>query len=150
MHGGKTPRGVELPQFRHGHYSKAMPDRLVERYERALSDEERYDLRDEIALSEAKIADLLAGMESGASEDALRSRWREVERWIARKQRAVETDARLAVIKQEMVSAEEVMALVAGILDSIRRHVVDQTTRSALARDIRALGWVGGGREEER
>jgi len=32
------------------------------------------------------------------------------------------------------------MALVAGILDAIRRHVPDRQTRAALARDIRALG----------
>jgi hypothetical protein len=63
-----------------------------------------------------------------------------VDRWIYRKQRAVEADVRVAQVKQEMVSAEEVMALVAAILDSIRRHVEDQGTRSALARDIRALG----------
>jgi hypothetical protein len=56
------------------------------------------------------------------------------------KQRAVEADVRVAQVKQHMMSAEEVMALVAGILDAIKRHVLDQATRSALARDIRALG----------
>jgi len=35
------------------------------------------------------------------------------------------------------------MALVAGILDAIRRHVPDRQTRAALARDIRALGTQG-------
>src|SRR3712207_3238376 len=71
MHGGKTPRGVELPQFSHGRYSKAIPDRLSMRYEEALSDAERHDLRHEIALSEAKIDDLLAGMGRGESDSLL-------------------------------------------------------------------------------
>ena len=137
MHGGKVPRGAELPQFAHGRYSKSMPDRLAERYEEALSDEERHDLRDEIALAETKIADLLASIERSADESLA---WQDVERWIARKQRAVESDVRVATIKQQMMSVEEVMALVAGILDAIRRHVKDETTRRALGRDIRALG----------
>jgi hypothetical protein len=175
MHGGKTPRGVDSPHFRHGRYSASVPDRLVGRYEKALADEQRHDLRDEIALAEAKVADLLAGMEHGESARLwlrlrsleLRARtapddrrasilgdmlrlirrggdeamaWKDVQEWIAKKQRAVEADVRVARIKQEMVSAEEVMALVAGILDVIRRNVQDQATRSAMAKEIRALG----------
>jgi hypothetical protein len=175
MHGGKSPRGVDSPHFKHGRYSKSVPDRLVERYEAVLSDEERHDLRDEIALSEAKVADLLAGMEHGESDKLwlrLRSMvakmraapkekrapilremlrlirqggeealaWKDVQEWVHRKQRAVEADVRVAQVKQEMVGAEEVMALVAGILDVIRRHVEDQATRSAMAKEIRALG----------
>jgi glycine/D-amino acid oxidase-like deaminating enzyme len=179
MHGGTTPRGVELPQFRTGRYSKALPDRMVERYEKALADEERHDLADEIALAEMKVDDLLTKMDRGESDELwiqLRDRvrqirrtqdqdrrtvllgelfsiisrggteamgWRDVERWVTRKQRVVETDMRVAQTKQEMVSIEEVMALAGGILDAIRRHVEDQATRKALARDIRALGTQG-------
>jgi uncharacterized protein YjcR len=137
MHGGKTPRGTDLPQFKTGRFSKSLPDRLVERYEQTLNDEERHNLADEIALAETKIDDLFAKMSEAGESDKL---WKDVETWMARKQRLVEADMRVAQIKQEMVSAEEVMALVAGILDAIRRHVADQATRSALAREIRALG----------
>jgi hypothetical protein len=179
MHGGLTPRGTDLPQFKHGRYSKALPDRMVERYEQALADEERHDLADEIALSEMKVDDLLRKMDRGESDElwielrrlerkmrgaadddaraallgqilALIQRggseamsWRDVERWVTRKQRVVETDMRVAQTKQEVVSVEEVMALAGGILDAIRRHVEDQATRKALARDIRALGTQG-------
>lgn len=177
MHGGKTPRGVELPQFSHGRYSKAVPDRLSVRYEEALSDEERHDLRDEIALSEAKIGDLLAGMRHEESDSLLlllqdKGRqmraaqnqgdqehtealvqeilslirhggdealaWRDVDRWIARKTRTVEADVRIAATKQQMISVEEMMAILGLVLDAIRRHVPDQSVRSALAREIRA------------
>ena len=179
MHGGLTPRGTDLPQFSHGRYSRSLPDRLVERYETALSDTERHDLADEIALAEMKVDDLLSKMDRGGSDELwieLREKervlrrtqdsdrraallgellslirrgsdeamsWRDVERWVTRKQRVVETDMRVAQTKQEMVSVEEVMALASGILDAIRRHVEDQATRKALARDIRALGTQG-------
>lgn len=138
MHGGASLKGTDLPQFKSGRYSKSLPDRLVGRFQEALSDEERHDLRDEIALAEAKIFDLLSGMARGESDEA--RAWNDVERWMARKQRLVVSDARLARERRQMVSAEEVMALVAGILDAIRRHVPDRQTRAALARDIRALG----------
>ncbi len=177
MHGGKTPRGVELPQFSHGRYSKAVPDRLSMRYEEALSDEDRHDLRHEIALSEAKIDDLLAGMGRGESASLLRLlrtkerqmraadargdseragrllreiltlirrggdeslAWKDVDRWIARKTRTVEADVRIAATKQQMISVEEMMALMGLILNAIRRHVPDQSVRNALAKEIRA------------
>jgi len=177
MHGGKTPRGIDLPQFSHGRYSKAVPDRLSMRYEEALSDVERHDLRDEIALSEAKIDDLLAGMGRGESDalllllrdkerqmraaeargDSERAgrllqeiltlirrggdeslAWKGVDRWIARKIRTVVADVRVAVTKEQMISVEEVMALMGLILSAIKRHVKDAETRRVLAREIRA------------
>jgi hypothetical protein len=144
MHGGATPRGTDLPQFKSGRYSKSLPDKLAGRYEEALSDEERHDLRDEIALAEAKIADLLLGMKRGEFDEE--RAWSRVERWMSRKQRLVVSDARLARERRQTVSAEEVMALVVGILDAIRRHVPDRQTRAALASDIRALGTREAGR----
>jgi hypothetical protein len=68
MHGGKTPRGMDSSNFRHGRYSKSVPDQLVTTYRRSLADEERHELRDEIALAEAKVADLLTGMRHGESD----------------------------------------------------------------------------------
>jgi hypothetical protein len=143
MHGGATPRGTDLPQFKSGRYSKSLPDKLAGRYEEALSDEERHDLRDEIALAEAKIFDLFSGMKRGPASLEARA-WNDVERWTARKQRLVLADARLARARQEMVSAEEVMALVAALLDAVRRNVEDRDTRRAIAEDIRRIAEGGG------
>jgi hypothetical protein len=141
MHGGHAVRGAEHGGFKHGRYSGSIPDRLAERFEEALADEDRHDLRDEIALSEAKIYDLFSSMRDGpASSAGERRAWKEVERWTARKQRLVAADARLARERRQVVSAEEVMALMAGILNAIKRHVPDRQTRAALAREIRALG----------
>jgi hypothetical protein len=184
MHGGASPRGIDHPSFTSGRYSRSAPDRLVERYAEALDDPERHDLRDEIALAEAKIADLLTGMGSGESdrmwmllltlERRLRDAppdkaagyreeilalirqsgseslaWKDVSDWMRVKRQAVEADVKMAQVKQQMMSAEEVMALMGGILDSIRRHVLDQDTRAAIGRDIRALGSGSGVTPEE-
>ena len=177
MHGGKTPGGVELPQFSHGRYSKAIPDRMSARYEEVLSDVERHDLRHEIALCDAKIGDVLAGLgrdESDSLLALLRDKerqmraaeardefeyaerllreiltlirrggdeslaWGDLDHWIARKARTIEADARIAATKQQVISVEEMMAILGLVLNAIRRHVPDQSTRNALAQEIRA------------
>jgi hypothetical protein len=176
MHGGKTPRGVDLPHFQHGRYSKSVPDRLSTRYEEALLDRDRHDLRDEIALATTKLADTLRKMEHGESDSLwllLRAKeremrrastrgedegadqllreiltlildvdealaWNDLDKWLARKQRIVEADMRIAVTKQQMISIEEVMALMGMIMSTIKRHVQDAETRRVLAREIRA------------
>src|SRR5215210_2202001 len=129
MHGGTVKRGVDSPNFKRGRYSKAMPGHLTERYRASLQDEERHDLRDEIALSEAKVSDCLYRMSVDPGDsDTLWIRLRNLERdmrqaqdprraellgvlletvrlggdaavasreldaWISRKSRSVETD----------------------------------------------------------
>jgi predicted RNA-binding Zn-ribbon protein involved in translation (DUF1610 family) len=66
VHGGASPRGVAHPRFQTGRYSKYLPDRLAERYEEALKDPELLALRDDIALTDARLADLLEGLSEGA------------------------------------------------------------------------------------
>jgi hypothetical protein len=57
-HGGRTPRGFKLPQTRHGFYSKNLPPHLRETYEESLADQRGLDLRQSIAVVNARIATL--------------------------------------------------------------------------------------------
>src|SRR5690348_1299375 len=68
MHGGKTPKGIASPNYKHGKYSKAMPERLRERFEASQTDEELLSMRDDIALLDARIEDLLKRVDSGESQ----------------------------------------------------------------------------------
>lgn len=67
MHGGKSLTGAAVPAFRHGRHSKYLPARLTERYEEALSDPELIGLRDDLALMDARLADLLERVDTGES-----------------------------------------------------------------------------------
>ena len=67
MHGGKTPRGHALPQTTHGRYSKDLPTRMAPRYADALADTELLSLRDDVAVVDARIAELLARIDAGES-----------------------------------------------------------------------------------
>jgi hypothetical protein len=80
FHGGRTPRGPALPQFKTGKYSKFLPTRLLARYREAERDPELLSLHSEIALLDARIAELLGRVdtgESGAMWETLRKEWDE-------------------------------------------------------------------------
>ena len=65
-HGGKTPKGADSPHAKHLRYSQ-VPVRLLEGYEAALGDERLLELRDESALLQARVNDLLGRVDSGES-----------------------------------------------------------------------------------
>lgn len=67
MHGGKTPGGIASPHFKTGRHSKYVPARMRERYEEALTDDALLALDAEIALLDARIADLLSRVDTGES-----------------------------------------------------------------------------------
>jgi hypothetical protein len=66
-HGGKTPSGIASPVFKTGRYSKYLPGRLQARYAEAEGDGELLELRGEIALIDARLADLLHRVDTGES-----------------------------------------------------------------------------------
>ncbi len=70
LHGGKTPNGAALPQFKNGKHSKYMPTRLLERYRDGVADPELLSLRSDIALTDARLSDVLERVDTGESGDA--------------------------------------------------------------------------------
>src|SRR4051812_1922543 len=67
MHGGKSPVGIASASFTTGRYSKAIPPRLLDRYHAAEADPARLALDSEIALTDARLADLLGRVDTGES-----------------------------------------------------------------------------------
>jgi len=59
IHGGKSLVGTANPAFKHGRYSRCLPDRLSERYHLALADGDLTSLDDEIALTDSRLQDEL-------------------------------------------------------------------------------------------
>lgn len=59
MHGGLTPTGIALPQFKTGRYSKSIPARLAATYGEAQRDPKLLELRDEVSLVDARLHELL-------------------------------------------------------------------------------------------
>jgi hypothetical protein len=72
-HGGRTPRGVASPHFKHGRYSKHLPKGLQENYNTALSDPELKELTADLALIETRIIQLLEQVEQGGGFTGVRA-----------------------------------------------------------------------------
>ena len=64
LHGGCTPSGFDLPQTKHGLYSKSMPKRLLTDFIKSYNDPKSVELRESIATVEARMADLLKELKS--------------------------------------------------------------------------------------
>lgn len=67
IHGGKSLAGPASPSLKTGRYSKYLPERLKDRYDQARADEELLFLREEIALLDSRLADLLQRVDTGES-----------------------------------------------------------------------------------
>jgi hypothetical protein len=66
-HGGATPTGPALPQYKTGRYSKHLPDRLLARYQESEDDPNRLALEAELALVDARLVDVLRRVDTGES-----------------------------------------------------------------------------------
>ena len=73
-HGGKTPIGIASPNWKHGRYSQALPRGLLTKYVQAQGDPRWLSLRDELALTDARIQDLLERLAAGETSE----RWQAV------------------------------------------------------------------------
>lgn len=69
IHGGKNPSGVAHPNFKNGRFSEYMPANMLDAYNRGLEDPELLALRSEIALLDARHAQVIARAEKGESAD---------------------------------------------------------------------------------
>jgi hypothetical protein len=67
FHGGKSLRGIASASYKTGKYSKYMPQRLLQQYELARDDPELLELRDDLALLDSRIGDILKRVDTGES-----------------------------------------------------------------------------------
>jgi hypothetical protein len=84
VHGGKTPRGADSPNFKHGRYSKHMPEALLSAYKDAQTDPELLSVRQDIALTDAIISSLLPNLDTGESGKA----WSDMAKIVMKAQKA--------------------------------------------------------------
>jgi hypothetical protein len=67
LHGGKSPRGLASPLTKTGRYSRDLPTRVAARYESALADPTLLSLRDDVAVLQAAITDVMAEIRDAES-----------------------------------------------------------------------------------
>jgi len=74
FHGGKSLGGVAHPNFKHGRYSKYLnDDDVLESYAAGLADPDLLSLRDNLALTDVRIGQILGGMPGPDVWDAMQT-----------------------------------------------------------------------------
>jgi hypothetical protein len=97
IHGGATPVGVMSANYKSGKYSKDAPTRLLAEYERAREDPQLLENREEIALMDARIQDLLLRVDTGESSVAWQRLGKALATFDAALKRSEGTEARAAL-----------------------------------------------------
>lgn len=67
FHGGKSLRGIASPSFKTGRYSEHLPTRYLKSFDNAMKDPALTSVREELALCDARQAELLARLSTGES-----------------------------------------------------------------------------------
>lgn len=72
IHGGKSLKGIASPAYKTGRYSRYLPGRLAERYGEAKTDPDLLALHEDVALTDARLSDVLGRVDTGESGDLWR------------------------------------------------------------------------------
>ncbi|CAN5692268.1 hypothetical protein BH24GEM1_BH24GEM1_31800 [soil metagenome] len=139
MHGGTAPRGVASHSWRHGRYSKAVPARLLASYQDALGDPDLVALRDELALTDARMQEVLRALPADLSPID-RDAWTELLLpLLETRRRLADTERRRLEVLNAYVSQGQLMALVGALQQAVLELVPDRAVRAALGRRVEVL-----------
>jgi hypothetical protein len=139
FHGGMTPVGPASPHFKHGRHSILLKEikGLGSHYERALADPDLLNLSDEIAITDARIGQLLEKVKGPkASVDGI---WPQLENLIDNRRKLVDSESKRLKDLHAMVSIDRVMLIVSYLADSVKKHVKDPAVQTAILTDMRRL-----------
>jgi monoamine oxidase len=147
MHGGKSLKGVASATFKHGRYSKYMPQGMSERFREALADPALLALDKDVALVETRLTELFCALKEPGGA------WSEVIAWKEKLLAARRSNdaAALGEAFNGLVAAitngagererwAEIGDLIEGrrkVIDSIRKHEVQ-------AQEVLTLGQAMG------
>lgn len=140
LHGGLTPRGIASPHFKTGRYSNYLPDRLVSDYERLAGEAGSLDFREELAVVEARLSELMCELHTVTERsDEERQVWKLIREFIMLRRTLVIAEVKGLKETGQMISKEQLMILLAAFTSVIRDRVPDLTTRAALMEELRKL-----------
>lgn len=145
VHGGATPAGVASPHYRHGRrqrWRRALAGQraLLERYEEALADEQRLELANEIALTDAMISLAIERLSTGESGSlwadlvAAREEFRRAQRLKREAKRRAAITAAVEVILELIDRGASVAAARAELVELIdhRRKLTESERKREL------------------
>lgn len=129
MHGGKSLRGVAASNFRHGRYSKALPERLAATYDASMNDPRLCDMRSEAALLDSRLFELAARFsgDEPMTEAETREAWAQIIITIEARRRLVETINRID--SENHLPADRALAIIGVVATRLRDIVLQMVER---------------------
>jgi len=138
LHGGLTPAGAASPHTVTGKYSKDLPTRLLARYQEAEHDAGLLAMREEVRLVDARIADLLARVDTGESRALWATLRKALDAFGAARGTAKEADAWLALMVAVKAGCDDYVAWAeVGRAIDRRQRLVESERKRLL--DINAM-----------
>lgn len=137
VHGGWGPKGVNHPNFRHGRYSRYMPEQLYETVRALCDDEEYLSLREDVAFIDATIDQTMKQYQDMESLPGPVTLY--IMSLLDQKRKLVRTETQRIEAETRSIPAERVMAFVAALIEAVKRHVPDTIIQQAIADDIARL-----------
>jgi hypothetical protein len=128
-HGGKSLRGPDSPNWKTGRYSRALPEKLLSRFEASMTDPDLLALAREISLLDTLLEELVT--------DA--TDWGSIADLVERRRRLVESERKRLAEMNQTLTVTEAVALASKLIDITRRYVTDQSVLAAIGREITAL-----------
>ena len=129
MHGGKSPRGMAAPNYQHGRYSTHLPTQWAQWYTQARQDPALTSLRDEIALAETRVHELLQTLPASSASPHTCPVWQAIGTQLDRLARLRSAEHQRLVDLRLMLSAEQgqalIGALVSIVMDALQKHIPD-------------------------
>jgi len=138
-HGGRTPRGVASPHFKTGRHSRSLPGRLVSAYEKSRSDPRLLSLREEIALVDAMICEVLEDLGTNPTDTQKRRGFRRIRALVNERRRLVESEVEHIVLARQTLTVDEAMSLMRSIAEVIKRHLPDPSVQASILEEIMGL-----------
>jgi len=156
-HGGRTRTGLAHPSLTAGRYSRSLPVRLAARYEESLQDPDLLSLRDEVAALDARIHEVMQGLDTGESGGIWRDlrdahgrgesatvsvliergateaeAWSELLTLLEQRRRLVESERKRLVELHQVLTIDQAMDMLARVVLAVREHVTDRTALAGI------------------
>ena len=138
LHGGATLVGAASGTYKTGRYSKYLPAQLLGRYQEALQDAELLSLREEVALVDTRLADLLGRVDKGVGRDF----WKQAKKELFRYTKGLHSEdvdeseltqrlVNLATLIDSALDDYGAWSEIHGVLEQRRRLVESESKRLA-------------------
>lgn len=132
LHGGASLVGSALPQWKHGRWSKYLPEALAVKFREGLDDPELMKLRQDTALIDAALTDFADRVKKGKGLN-YRQR-KELIDLTEQRRKLIESDARRQRDLNLWVAADRVMQLMGAVAEVVREFVDRDKLPKAQAR----------------